>query len=113
MRSRETVTTLGTRAWRQAATAAASSMYFRMAPPCTLPYTLASSGVMSFDIVVADWLIGTGGGRASLATAGAARLAISGLARKRIDLGPPGAAVKSQDDRLRALAGSKEVEAFV
>src|SRR5687768_9662000 len=72
MRSRDTVTTLGTRAWRQAATAAASSMYFRMAPPCTLPYTLASSGVMSLDIVVADWLIGTGGGVDSLGTLGQA-----------------------------------------
>jgi hypothetical protein len=37
MRSSETVTTLGTRAWRHAATAAASSMYLRMEPPCTLP----------------------------------------------------------------------------
>src|ERR1041385_3301447 len=68
MRSRLTVTTLGTRAWRHAATAAASSMYFRMAPPCTLPYTLASSGVISFDIVVADWLIGTGASAGSLGT---------------------------------------------
>lgn len=66
-------------------------------------------------MVVADWLIGTGGGEASLGTGDGPRAAISGLApRKGLPcalLWPPVA--DPADDRLRALADGREVQSHL
>lgn len=41
-------------AWRQATRVATSSMYFMIAPPKTLPRTLASEGIISLAVVISD-----------------------------------------------------------